>query len=158
MMHHCRLSNIVFKKTCSTLNMCGGNAAPCHTDGEHFSEKSLDKKMLQIYCQEGEQRWRSQATARSCFNLILFVFLKVGFIYLFIYYYFFILIFFGGVVGLQFACLSVKVTISQQVVYTWKIPKPSFWEYSQCWLHQQGHLAWTWCHIKHMNPSVVPTT
>lgn len=85
MMHHCRLSNIVFKKTCSTLNMCGGNTDPCHTDGEHFSEKSLDKKkMLQIYCQEGEQRWRSQATARSCFNLILFAFLKVGFIYLFI--------------------------------------------------------------------------
>lgn len=52
--------------------------------------------MLQIYCQEGEQRWRSQPTARSCFNLILFVFLKVGFIYLFIYYYFFIFDFFWG--------------------------------------------------------------
>lgn len=74
--------------------------------------------MLQIYCQEGEQRWRSQATARSCFNLILFAFLKVGFIYLFIYsLLLFHFDFFGGVVGLQFACLSVKVTISQRVVY-----------------------------------------
>lgn len=24
--------------------MCGGNTGPCHTDREHFSEKSLDKK------------------------------------------------------------------------------------------------------------------
>lgn len=36
--------------------MCGGNTDPCHTDGEHFSEKSLDKKKCYKFTARKESR------------------------------------------------------------------------------------------------------